>query len=376
MPAAPYMRVSWKLPVLVILAVLFVVPHDPSSRVQHVGSSGFRIPISALRSRLASRCPAERSPGLAERSPAPPAPSFRVAPRATPEPQLLLSLLPSRDEFMHTQLGALPDALFDAIRAPLSARQQRQMRVAVWRAQRLLHASTKTVDLWTNWASPNQGSRSALPSTSTASGPTADAAKPAVFPLTNASSCGVYTSVDELRRVYGTRQRWYGDLDWVGTRHLYHSLLPTELINDEALPLAQRARMAVSARRAARLYARERALLPLCVGSGLLDGLRQLREHGTFQPQGMSEEQIFSKYAERAGLAPPAWEKGEGGDVGVDDERYTELYLTVLQKSCSTNARIDKITDALAGDVAQSSVEIVRSVGDTLADMCHGLVGN
>jgi len=178
--------------------------------------------------------------------------------------------------------------------------------------------------------------------------------------------------VDELRQTYGARQRWWGDLDWVDTRRLYHSLLPTSLIEDDNLPLAQRARMAVSARRAARLYARERALLPLCTGSKLYDGLRTLQTHGQFRPDGLSEVEIFSKYAEAHGLAPPDW----ADDKVANDEAYTDFYLTLLRKSCSTNAHVDGVTDALTRGVALGGgFEAVREAAESCAQACNGLMG-
>lgn len=64
----------------------------------------------------------------------------------------------------------------------------------------------------------------------------------------------IHTSVDALRRAYGAKRHWFGDLDWVAARQLYHSLLPTHLIDDEAIPLDQRARMAVSASYVCTLY--------------------------------------------------------------------------------------------------------------------------
>jgi len=340
LPTAPYMRLSWKIPVLAILAVLFVVPHDPSSRVQHVGSSGFRIssPISGLRSRFAGR----RS---TERTPAPPAP----ASRATPAPTLLLGFAAMQPQTFQEQLEK---ELRD---------QMRQMRVARWRAQRLL----STTAAWNSWSSADDGAN-----------PSAADLSPLECSGCNASYY-VATSVDELRSVYGSRQRWYGDLDWVGTRELYHSLLPTHLIDDEALPLAKRARLAVSARRAARLYARERALFPLSKFSNLYDGLRVLMDHGTFQPEGLSEQQIFGKYAELLGVDAPLWDAPDGS--AEEEEEYAEFYRTVLQKSCSTNVKVDEVTNVLSGGVAVGSFSAealhapLRSGADSLAQIFQPL---
>lgn len=87
-----------------------------------------------------------------------------------------------------------------------------------------------------------------------------------------ANSTRVITSVNELRRVrgppnrclspherrsevirrtvtwpqvYGSRRSWFGDLNAAQTRALYHSLLPTALMEESNVPLAERARLAV-----------------------------------------------------------------------------------------------------------------------------------
>ena len=74
-------------------------------------------------------------------------------------------------------------------------------------------------------------------------------------------------------------------------------------------------------------------------------------DHGTFQPDGLSEEQIFSKYAELHGLPPPDW-YAAGEAEGEEDEAYTDFYLTVLRKSCSTNERVDELTTTLGNGLA------------------------
>lgn len=263
--------------------------------------------------------------------------------------------------------GTFHEQLMDVLHSQLAERHMRQVRVARWRAQRMLQSSSYAVDRFTRHSSSAFDSPPRFEAS-----PTADAsAFDAAFDGPNNASY-VFTSVDELRAVYGVKQRWWGDLDAVETRELYHSLLPTGLIEDEALPLAQRARLAVSARRAARLYARERALLPLCTGSQLFDGFRQLLDHGSFQPNGLSEEQIFSKYAEMQGLVPPSWTDDHAA-IDDDDEAYTDFYLTVLRKSCSTNAKVDGMTAALGrGAVFSGGVGVVdtlRSGAESVAQL-------
>jgi len=146
-------------------------------------------------------------------------------------------------------------------------------------------------------------------------------------------SNGTYicTTVEALRQQYGHRQHWFGDLDARETRELYHELLPRQLLENDAIDLAERARLAVAARRAARLYARERALLPVSLSCELLDGMRTLMKKGTFQPGGLSEKQIWEKYYGAI--------QGQGGDGDVQDQ----IYMMVLQKSCTSNAAVDQL---------------------------------
>jgi len=165
----------------------------------------------------------------------------------------------------------------------------------------------------------------------------------ALAPL-NASACaGLATTVEELRQTHGERQRWYGDLSASEARQLYHSLLPTSLLDEcapsddeHALSVSERARIAVSARRAARLYVRERSLLHVTLGCELLDGVRQLMEHGTFQTDGPSEEQLWDKYVQRyAPLASSDADFLDGGSL------HEELCYTILRKACTSNRHVD-----------------------------------
>ena len=86
------------------------------------------------------------------------------------------------------------------------------------------------------------------------------------------------TTVEGLRRLHGPRRSWWGDLDAFEARALYKSLLPTQLLDDDAdaLPgatVVERARLAVQARRAARLYVRERVVLPIALACEVRDGV-------------------------------------------------------------------------------------------------------
>ena len=151
----------------------------------------------------------------------------------------------------------------------------------------------------------------------------------------NATSARWATSVEELREQYGARENWYGDLNAQEARALYHALLPKDLATDPTLPysLAERAKLAIAARKAARLYARERALLPLTLGSQLLDAVRQISEHGAFQPHGMTEEQVWRKYLPEHVECPSE----------LSDWEAEEVYWRVLEKACTTNRHVDRM---------------------------------
>lgn len=133
-------------------------------------------------------------------------------------------------------------------------------------------------------------------------------------------------SVDLLREAYGPRRSFWGDLSARETRIFYKELLPVSIklealarqrsdrdkngsdseggtgegIAEEGgedatedvawnvfgkgdLTLEEQARLASTARHAARLYARERCSLPLRVVAHLYDGLRHLKNYGTFR---------------------------------------------------------------------------------------------
>lgn len=136
-------------------------------------------------------------------------------------------------------------------------------------------------------------------------------------------------SVDLLREAYGHRRSFWGDLTPAETRRFYHELLPVsvylealgaqgltavdgnerplgggmsggglatvvevvgggaggdcECIFGAAETLEEQARLASMARHAARLYVRERCKLPSRVLAHLYDGLRHLKNYGSFR---------------------------------------------------------------------------------------------
>lgn len=257
-PAMPYMRVGSYLPITVVLALVFVIPHDSSTRLNPdvVGADGYAM-----------------------------MPTLRRG-------------LEQRDAFRKQQRPA--KVLFRAAR--IAARKAAMGRVS-WEVTMPLSPPPSPM----------------LPS-----------------PSRNHS----FTTVEELRDFYGPKQNWWGDYNARQTRELYHSLLPTKLLDAEyiypgAHTVEERARMAVAARRAAKMYARERGVLPVTLASQLFDGMRVFcakSTRGTWQPDGLSEEQIFAKYAEQYGL-------GASDTDTVPDE----VYYTILRKSCTSSFYIDSL---------------------------------
>lgn len=265
-PAMPYVRVGSYLPMLTVLALVFVIPHDKSTRLNPdlVGADGFAVTPSLRR-------------GLDE-----------------------------RDAFLQ---------------------QQRQAKVLL-RAARMAARREMAAMGGVSWEMLSPPPSPTLPS-----------------PSLNHS----FTSVEELRDFYGPRQNWWGDYNARETRDLYKSLLPTRLLDAEyvypgAHTVEERARMAVAARRAAKMYARERGLLPVSLASQLLDGVRVFcakSTRGTWQPDGLSEEQILAKYAEQFGV-----------DLYGTETVPDELYYTILRKSCTSNFYVDSLvglTDEISG---------------------------
>ena len=80
------------------------------------------------------------------------------------------------------------------------------------------------------------------------------------------------TSVEALRKRYGTRKSLWGEWSCKDTRRFYRQQLPRALQIDGALGLTleQRAQLAAEARHALRLYSRERCHLPGRMVSRLL----------------------------------------------------------------------------------------------------------
>jgi len=146
-------------------------------------------------------------------------------------------------------------------------------------------------------------------------------------------------TVSILRREYGTRANWWGDLTASEARLLYWRLLPTVMLLEEefeGLPLKDRAYIASMARYAAKLYARERSMVPERAAAAVYDGTRYALKTGRWSPTGMSVEEIWLKYEREV-------KEELSADAVTEDELYRRLYQRILRKSCSTNPFIDAV---------------------------------
>ena len=182
-----------------------------------------------------------------------------------------------------------------------------------------------------------------------------------------------YTRQEGLREAFGSnRNKWWGDLDAKTARRLYKRLLfPTALselvleLGDEIVRPEELAPLAYEARRAAKMYARERCRVPSRVGAYLFDGFRQWRKYGRFQPNGVSYEQLWIRYYEENGnhiKTEEEWEymlsKIDDGsidniddiddiiddidDAVTEDEIIKRTCKKIFEKASTTNEAIDR----------------------------------
>mmetsp|Transcript_10398 Transcript_10398/g.14682 ORF Transcript_10398/g.14682 Transcript_10398/m.14682 type:complete len:432 (+) Transcript_10398:298-1593(+) len=150
-----------------------------------------------------------------------------------------------------------------------------------------------------------------------------------------------YTSLHSLRETFGGNEnKLWGDLDARTARRLYKTLLPRALLELYNLGLRPEdlAPLAYQARVAAKLYARERCQLPPRYAAYAIDGFRQWKNYGKFQPKGMSYDQVWNKYEEQIGLELL---EDDQQDL-TDDDVTAKICLKILEKSCKTNEHIDK----------------------------------
>lgn len=186
-----------------------------------------------------------------------------------------------------------------------------------------------------------------------------------------------YTSLSTLRSQFGTnRNRLWGDFDMSTSRKLYHTLLPRALLGLYEMGLwrvQDLAPLAFEARIAAKKYARERCVVPGRIMAMVYDGWRSWRDWGTWNMEGMSWEQIWFKYetqileeymddaheldvlygenSERltsnllSGKATGERLMSLGGMTAneLQEEITAQICFRILEKSCTTNASIDKL---------------------------------
>lgn len=168
-----------------------------------------------------------------------------------------------------------------------------------------------------------------------------------------------YTTLEGLRETFGSnRNKLYGDLDVPTTRKLYKSLLPTavcELVLDVEVKPEELAQLAYEARKAAKLYARERCHVPARLLANCYDGLRSLKNYGRFQVEGMSYDQVFDKYYQRSALERALlqnetntaknnwWNRNHKEEDDEDDAIVTQTCMKILESACRTNPLIDRM---------------------------------
>jgi len=168
-----------------------------------------------------------------------------------------------------------------------------------------------------------------------------------------------YATLDGLRETFGSnRNKFFGDLDATTTRKLYKSLLPTavcELVLDVDVRPEELAPLAFEARKAAKLYARERCHVPARWLAKWYDGYRQWKTYGRFQIEGMSYDQVWDKYYQRSTSERRSRQRirareRRDGDDNYNDDNWTEeeivalTCLKILESSCRTNPLVDQMT--------------------------------
>ncbi len=171
-----------------------------------------------------------------------------------------------------------------------------------------------------------------------------------------------YTTLDGLRATFGSnKNKLYGDLDAATTRRLYKSLLPTavcELVLDLEVRPEELAQLAFEARKAAKLYARERCHVPARLLANWYDGFRALKRYGRFQTEGMSYDQLFDKYYQRSALERSLSlnrtidkeslgrkrKKALLDEDWTEEDMVTQTCMKILESACRTNPLVDRMT--------------------------------
>ena len=156
------------------------------------------------------------------------------------------------------------------------------------------------------------------------------------------------TSLESLRKRYGTRQSLWGEWSNAETRAFYRTQLPRALQIDGALGLTleERAQLASEARHALRVYSRERCFLPGRVAARIYDGLRHFQLFGYWSCNGMNWTEVKEKYGREARL--------QLGPDASPSEIEMFVYRKIVDRACATNAIFDHY--ASQGSIEQSQL--------------------
>jgi len=149
-----------------------------------------------------------------------------------------------------------------------------------------------------------------------------------------------YTCVNCLRDTFGdNKNKLWGDLDASTCRRLYKTLLPRALLELYRLGLQPEdlAPLAYKARVAAKLYARERCIVPARLWAMGFDGLRAWKKYNKFQVTGMSYDQVWDKYEQEI------MEEIENTEGLTEEDVTAKICLRILERSCTTNEGVDKL---------------------------------
>jgi len=157
------------------------------------------------------------------------------------------------------------------------------------------------------------------------------------------------TDVDTLRDMFGTnRNKLWGDFDNETSRRLYHTLLPRALIGlyRQGLQPDELAPLAFEARKAAKEYARERCNVPGRLLAMAYDGFRHLKTYGSWSSNGLTWEEIWSKYEVQVrDEIIELWGDGQGPSPSAiaNADLSSKVCLKILERSCITNEQIDHL---------------------------------
>lgn len=167
-----------------------------------------------------------------------------------------------------------------------------------------------------------------------------------------------YTDVNTLRATFGdNKNKLWGDLDASSCRRLYKTLLPRALLELYRLGLKPEdlAPLAYKARVAAKLYARERCIVPARLWAMAFDGVRAWKKYNRFQTAGMSYDQVWAKYEQEV------LDEIETTEGLTEEDVTAKICLRILERSCTTNSGVDKLflreSDAKAMEEQQQDID-------------------